>query len=185
MKQKAAATFEDRREITWSLMKIKSDCVGVTSARVLDKCRHVKGPSRLFVELPKSFCNVGVKSVILHRRLLDEQKKYGVSNVDLVVVVLEGLPTIDGRVPERDQLVSYPEKTISYEDSLRGRDIIGRSSLDFVTGRCLMKHIPSINQQETKGMPYFTFLTKNMSEKGDDGTLMFAVDPEVDGNERK
>jgi len=171
VKQCKSVGLEDKRTSTWSLMKIVDDnkdwCVGITSAHLLSRYCHAAGESNFFIELPKSFCKVGVKHVFLHKALLDATPNYDINSIDIMVVVLNGIPEIDSKKSQMKDLVPYPKDATSYDDSWQYKKVTGLSSLDFVSGARVLQ-----TECKIRKLPFFIFREEE-SEKGDSGTLMF------------
>jgi len=178
VKQCKSVGLEDKRAPTWSLMKIVDDnkdwCVGITSAHLLSRYCHAAGETKFFIELPYSFCKVGVKHVFLHKALLDATPNYDINSIDIMVVVLNGIPEIDGKKSQMKDLVPYPKDATSYDDSWQYKKVTGRSSLDFVSGVRVLQ-----TECKIRKLPFFIFHEEE-SEKGDSGTLMF-INQESDG----
>jgi len=156
---------------TWSLMKLKHNngdlCVGITSAHLLATLRNPKG-QRLFLALPRAFYDVGVKNVLLHERILDDKENSNISSVDVMLVVLGGMPTIDGRISVMEQLEVYPDGSIEYNSAWGSMEVKGKSQRDFVTGQGVMK---ALKNDEVS----YQFIATS-GEEGDSGTLLYVTD---------
>ena len=160
-----------KRTSTWTLMQITDKdglkCIGVSSAHLINsnlRAVDSKGDNKLFIELPKSFCEAGVSAVMLHSRILDKNPNTNVNHCDLMIVVLKGVP--NGYKSEDLSLRPYPKTTIHYNADWRRKLILGRSSADFVKGRCVA--VESSDQKI-----HYLFLP-DAQEKGDSGTVLYA-----------
>jgi len=160
-------------EPTHSVMKIEDGggnwkCVAVTSAHLLNgSYKKAPGTDYLFVKLPRHIYEAGIESLLLPERITNSVPNTSVAHADVMVIVLRGIPEIDGCRSAMEDLVVYPMDSVPYLLSWLKMDVVGRSRRDFVTGR-------SVARVEKNGNYHYEFIA-NSGEKGDSGTILYAT----------
>ncbi len=160
---------------TWTLMKIQKEeteyCIGITSAHLIKRIQKLTDGNELFIEIPEALYDAGVKAVLLHKDILNNHLDgvNGSAHADIMIVVLAGLPKINGITPSWDDLKPYPETTVPYKEEWLDADAIGKSRRGFVIGRRVAQVIASKSNE-----PKYR-CTMSSGEKGDSGTLLWSI----------
>mmetsp|Transcript_1554 Transcript_1554/g.3249 ORF Transcript_1554/g.3249 Transcript_1554/m.3249 type:complete len:195 (+) Transcript_1554:182-766(+) len=150
-------------------------CIGVSSAHLINsnlRAEDSNDYSKLFIELPKSFCEAGVSAVMLHPRILDKNPNNNAHHCDLMIVVLKRVP--NGYKLEDLSLREYPETTIHYNADWRRKLILGRSSVNFVKGRCIAEQSSNQSSDQSSDQKIHYLFLPDTCEKGYSGTVLYA-----------